>query len=163
MSSIKLAYIDTTYINYLRQFENKVMYNKGQKRPYIGIIFKVREHDYFAPLSSPKEKFQKMKNSEHFMRIAGGKLGAINFNNMIPAKPGCVNPIHVSQIDDWKYKLLLINQIKFFNEFETEIINRATKLYKNYKSNKLRPEVKKVCCNFVLLEKVAKDYKLKRQ
>lgn len=39
---------------------------------------------YFTPLSSPKEKHKTMKTTIDFMKIDSGKLGAINFNNMLP-------------------------------------------------------------------------------
>ena len=43
---------------------------------------------YFAPLSSPKQKHLKMKNDIDFYKLSNGKLGAINFNNMIPVPDG---------------------------------------------------------------------------
>ena len=155
---IRLIYVDSKYIKYLYNFDNKVMYNKGQKRPYIGILFEVKGHKYYAPLTHPKPKFLSMKNTEDFMRIKGGELGAINFNNMIPVRDEAVSIINVSEVTDWKYKLLLINQLQFFDEFDTEIVNRATKLYKAYKSKSLRKCVADRCCNFQLLEKKAKLY-----
>ncbi len=155
---IKLVYVDDKYIRFLFSFDKRVMYNKGQKRPYLGILFEVRGNKYYAPLTHPKEKFKSMRNSEDFMRIEGGTLGAINFNNMIPVVDSSVNIIDVSQIEDVKYKLLLINQIKFFDRKDTEIINRATKLYKAYRNKKLRKTVYDRCCNFFVLEKKSKLY-----
>ena len=38
---------------------------------------------YFAPLSSPKEKHSRLKNTLDLLKIDGGKFGVINFNNMI--------------------------------------------------------------------------------
>lgn len=81
---IKIILVSEKYINYLFKFDNNVRYNKGESRPYIGILLEVNGNKYYAPLSSPKPKFLKMKNCEDFMRIDSGKLGAINFNNMIP-------------------------------------------------------------------------------
>lgn len=155
---IKLVYVDDKYIRFLYSFDKKVMYNKGQKRPYIGILFEVRGHKYYAPLTHPKEKFKTMKNSEDFMRINGGTLGAINFNNMIPVVDNSINIIDIAQVEDIKYKMLLINQLKFFDRKDTDIINRATKLYKAYKSKNLRKSVYERCCNFMLLEKKSKEY-----
>jgi len=155
---IRLVNVDSRYIRYLYNHDNRVMFNKGQHRPYIGIMFEVRGHKYYAPLTHPKPKFLNMRNAVDFMRIDGGKLGAINFNNMIPIVDGVLEFIKVSEIEDEKYKLLLINQEDFFADNETEIINRATKLYKAYRSKKLRSEVVVRCCNFYKLEAVAKKY-----
>lgn len=157
-SMIRLINVDSKYIRYLYNFDNHVMYNKGQKRPYIGILFEVKGCKYYAPLTSPKEKFTTMKNDVDFMRIGGGKYGAINFNNMIPVVDSAINIIDVKSIEDFKYKLILINQIKFFDDKELDILNKATKLYKAYKTNVLRPTVKNRCCNFMFLEKKAKFY-----
>ncbi len=155
---IRLVYVDSKYIRYLFHFDKHVMYNKGQRRPYIGILFEVRGHKFYAPLTHPKEKFKSMKNDVDFMRIKGGELGAINFNNMIPVCSEAVKPINTSQIEDQKYKMLLINQLKFFDEHELDIVNRATKLYKAFIKGTLRPAVKNRCCDFLLLEQKAKKY-----
>lgn len=155
---VRLVNVDSKYISFLYKFDNHVMYNKGQRRPYIGILFEVRGHKYYAPLTSPKEKFKNMKNDVDFMRIEQGKLGAINFNNMIPVVDNAVSKIDTNKISDWKYKLLLINQIAFFDEHDTEIVDRATKLYKSITRGTAREEVKKRCCNFQLLEKKSAIY-----
>lgn len=118
----------------------------------------MRGHKYYAPLTHPKEKFKTMKNDVDFMRIEGGTLGAINFNNMIPVVDCAVEKINTNEIKDWKYKLLLINQIRFFDLHDTEIVDRATKLYRSIKQGTARDAVKKRCCDFALLEKKSKLY-----
>lgn len=155
---IKLIYVDSKYIKYLYNFDKRVMYNKGQKRPYIGVLFSIRGHKFYAPLTHPKEKFKTMKNDVDFMRIEGGTLGAINFNNMIPVHDTAILPIDISAVTDVKYRFLLINQIRFFNKNEISILNKASKLYNSYKHNLLRPSVKERCCDFLNLEKVSKKY-----
>lgn len=155
---IRLVNVDDKYIRFLYNCDKRVMFNKGQRRPYIGIMFEVRGHKYYAPLTHPRDKFLTMKNSVDFMRIKGGTLGAINFNNMIPIVDCVAKIIDIAAIQDHKYKMLLINQIEFFDDYETEIINRATKLYKAYKSKTLRTPVYNRCCNFFKLEKIAKKY-----
>lgn len=49
---IKIVKVDANYCNYLRKFDNKVSYNAGEKelRPFIGILFIVKNCEYFAPL-----------------------------------------------------------------------------------------------------------------
>ena len=84
--NLKIVRVDSDYCDYLRKFDNKVAYNKNEKelRPFIGILFKIDTCEYFAPLSSPKPKHKTMKNTLDFIKIQGGELGALNFNNMIP-------------------------------------------------------------------------------
>ena len=81
-----LVRIDSKYCDYLRKFDNKVPYNNGEKelRLFVGILFEVNSCKYFAPLSCPKPKHLKMNNKPDFLRLESGKLGAINFNNMLP-------------------------------------------------------------------------------
>ena len=50
----------------------------------IGVLFKINDCEYFAPLSSPKIKHKKLKNTLDLIKIKNGKYGVINFNNMIP-------------------------------------------------------------------------------
>lgn len=88
MNYVKLVNIETSYCDYLRKYDHRVAYNKDNKdlRPFVGALFTVEDKEYFAPLSSPKSKHLKMKNTHGFLKIDGGKLGAINFNNMVPVK-----------------------------------------------------------------------------
>ncbi len=82
-----------------------------------GVLFKIGDIEYFAPLSSPKTKHQKMNNSIDFHKIENefkqnGKkekelIGVINFNNMIP-------------VMSYNYKLI---------NFNTKCKNEAEKKY----------------------------------
>lgn len=38
MKNLKLYFISESYINYLRNFDKNVPYNKKSTRPYIGIV-----------------------------------------------------------------------------------------------------------------------------
>ena len=86
MDNLVLVRLDYNYCDYLRQFDNKVPYNKDKKelRPFIGVLFEVNNCKYFASLSSPKPKHKTMKTTLDFMKIDNGNLGAIKFNNMLP-------------------------------------------------------------------------------
>ena len=83
---LKLVRIGKEYCDYLREYDGKVPYNFNNKeiRPFVGVLFKVGNFKYFAPLSSPKPKHLKLKNKLDFLKLDDGNLGAINFNNMIP-------------------------------------------------------------------------------
>lgn len=84
---MRLYRIKQEYIDYLRTEEPKVLENKNERRPYIGIILFINNITYYVPLSSPKNKYKTMKNTKDFHKIAGGVYGAINFNKMIPVPP----------------------------------------------------------------------------
>ena len=96
---LNLYYISNDYIDYLRKFDDKVRFNKNHSRPYVGIVYTYNNNNYFAPLSSPKPKYQKTKKTAiDIWLIDEGKLGVINFNNMIPC------PIKLVELLDLQLK-----------------------------------------------------------
>lgn len=164
IKNLKLVKVDTKYCDYLRKFDKRVAYNKYSKelRPFIGILFTIDECLYFAPLSSPKKKHLKMKNTIDFYKIDDGKLGAVNFNNMIPVKEEYYDVIllykDIFDDEEQKYQELLKDQFNWLNKHYNQIKNISKKLYDMYNSNKLPSSIKERCCNFKLLEDKCLEY-----
>lgn len=154
---IKFYYIDNDYIEYLYQFDNKVPFNKNKKRPYIGIIIKVHNNNYFAPLFSPKQNHNKYSDNPTYMKI-GKDYGIIRFNNMIPVIKESLIYIDFNKIQDKKYKNLIIAQNKFIQKNTVKIREKANKLYEFVTVDKKEFFVN-LCCNFKLLENQSKIYK----
>ena len=165
--NLKLVKINSDYCDYLRNYDNRVSYNKYSKelRPFVGILFKIGKVEYFAPLSSPKTKHLNMKNTIDFLKIDLGKLGAVNFNNMIPVFCENYNIINleekVNKKSDILYQNLLKNQLSWLNANYKQLQNKAYKLYNLHKSGKLSKRIYDRCCDFKLLEKVCKEYNKK--
>ncbi|MCI8363582.1 MAG: hypothetical protein HFG34_01330 [Eubacterium sp.] len=61
MNRLKLFYVNEQYICYLRKFEHIISENQNSRRPYCGAVIFNQKILYFIPLSSPKEKYKKMK------------------------------------------------------------------------------------------------------
>ena len=82
MDSIKLYEIDEKYIDYLLPMAPHLFQNKkpGQQntRKYIGVILIVDEFEYFAPLSSFKDKHRRMQESLDFLKVK--QYAVINLN-----------------------------------------------------------------------------------
>lgn len=153
-----LCSIEDRYINYLRQFDEIVLMNKGNKRKYIGVLFQIGSFNYYAPLSSPKLKHLNINDkAPDIFKIDNGKLGVINLNNMIPVPEFEIVRINIEEIEDEKYKNLLRDQAKFINKHREKIKKKARVLYSivNSKSN---PNLNKRCCNYKLLEIKCKEY-----
>ena len=163
MSRLKLFRVDVDYIRYLYGFDKKVQYNEKEsedytiKRPYIGVIFKIEECNYFVPLESPKPQHIKLKSNVHIMKINAGKHGLIAFGNMIP--------INLSQLINFDidkesapYKSLLQKQFIFCNKHSEDIKKHAVYTYNEVVVKKSK-FFKKVCCDFKLLEEKCKLYK----
>lgn len=167
MKNFKIVCIDYNYCNYLRQFDKRVCYNYGIKRtrPFVGVLFNVGSLEYFAPLSSPKPKHLHMRNTVDFVKIKDGKLGAINFNNMIPVNKNSYEEInlHATPKDnkEKQYINLLNSQLRWLNRHIKEIQNNSETLYYNYINDNLNTHVKNRCCNFLLLEEKCKEYTAK--
>ena len=116
-NTYSLVTVNSKYCDYLRNFDYRVSYNANEKelRPFVGVLFEIGEIKYFAPLSSPKYKHLKMKNSIDFYKIDSGKLGAINFNNMIPVYE------KVYSVFDLNNKLIDTTEIKRFELLNNQL------------------------------------------
>ena len=73
MDTIELYEIDSDYIKYLSSFEQHLFRNKKVTqvftRKYIGIVLKINGFDYFAPLSSFKEKHKRLCETKDFIKV----------------------------------------------------------------------------------------------
>lgn len=162
--NFKIIRINPKYCDYLRKYDSKVIYNNNEKelRPFVGILFEINNCEYFAPLSSPKLKHKKMKNTIDFLKIKDGELGAVNFNNMIPVYKSNYYLIDlnrkVTSLEDIKYQKLLREQLDWLNSNYDQVKNKSFKLYMLYTNKKLPENIRKRCCDFKLLEEKCFDY-----
>lgn len=163
--NFRIVKVDYNYCDYLRQFDYRVPYNAGSKelRPFIGILFVVNGYEYFAPLSSPKVKHMNMKNNIDLVKIDNGRLGVINFNNMIPVKPDNYELFDLNRVPEntpeLKRQQLLKSQLLWLNKNIKFVKGKAIKLYDKYCNNSLPDRIMKRCCNFMILEEKCSKYK----
>lgn len=157
MERLKFYNVDDKYIQYLYEFDKKVPFNKNSKRPYIGIILEVNNITYFAPMFSPKKQHANYKANKTHIKI-GDNLGIIKLNNMIPVNMELLKYIDFNDIDDKKYRNLLIKQNNFIQLNADRIRESANKLY-NFVTVDKKEFFIKICCDFKTLEKVSKNYK----
>ena len=155
--------IKDNYVEFLQSYDSKVIDNKHEKRPYIGIVLTIGDIKYYAPLTSPKPKHFSMKNSVDFRKIEGGKLGAINLNNMIPVVDEALIPIDIQKVKDVAYRRLLQNQYNAIKQDCEKITNSASKLHQivfedDSKLTNHQKTIKKRCSNLALLESVFKSF-----
>ena len=166
--NLKIVRVNSDYCDYLRKFDNKVAYNKNEKRPYIGVVIVGEEHYYFAPLFSPKQKHKTYKDNLTFFKIINTKtkndLGIIRFSDMVPVHQESVYLLDMKS-KSYGYKRLLSEQYSYINkpENKTKIMEKAEKIYsivtKNSKS-KMAKFYKDLSCNFKLLEEKSAKYKV---
>ena len=165
MDELLFYTVDANYIKFLSKFETHVSYNKneiGHSRPYLGIVIKVEDYEYFVPLYSYKEHYKKYKNNPSFFFIYDRKdnpVAIMKFSAMIPVPKGSnvINLLNFKEQDD-KYKTLVSSEYRYINSHKDEIYKRANKMYiavTKHKENFL----KSIACNFTLLEEKCKEYK----
>ena len=157
--------IEQKCTDYLRQFDGRVSVNidRTYVRPYIGVLLKVQDKEYFAPLTS-SGKGKKLKDapkeeSTTFFPIDGCKLGGINLNNMIPVIKRVYEPFDIANEPNPKKKILLQKQVIFLRKHEKYIILKAKKLYNLKLTGKLYENYDRVTCDFKLLEEKATMYR----
>lgn len=155
---MKLYKIRDEYYELLHRHDNKVLFNKNEKRPYVGVVLKINHFNYYIPLSSPKPKHQSMKNNKDFIKLDGGNLGALNINCMIPVDKKNLINFDIEK-EEPKYRELLRNQLNVLRSLQDNIIKNAQYIYSlhNIKTNDLttyQENILKRCCNFKNLEHV---------
>lgn len=157
---MELYKVDIEYCNYLHYYEPKITYieNEKENRPFIGVVLNVNGKNFFAPLTSPKKKHLMMKDMQDFLKIDKGRLGGINLNNMMPIPRRYLEKIDLKALKDIKYKNMLRNQIKWINQNELRIHNRARNLYYLISNGHTTKELLIRCCDFKLLEKKCDDF-----
>lgn len=155
---MKLYRIKEEYYDLLHNYDNRVLYNKGEKRPYVGVVLKINNFNYYIPLSSPKPKHLTMKNNKDFIKLDGGNLGALNINCMLPVDAKNLIKFDINQ-ESPKYRDLLRNQLVELKSSKETILKNAEYIYSlhNIASEDLTPFQSKLlnrCCNFKQLERV---------
>lgn len=157
MGGFRFYHINEHYINFLRSIDKRVQQNKGQRRPYVGVVLSINMVDYYVPLESPKPNHAKLKNGGAVLKLDGGNLGIMGFNNMIPVVPSSLIPFDILKVEDEKYKMLLLNQLDFCNKNQELILRRAESTYMKTVLGRV-PLYKKICCDFKKLERKSLKY-----
>lgn len=155
--------VNDEYIEYLSQFDKRMMYSKVEtrkfKRKYIGILLKINQVNYIAPLSSYKEKHKQMKETIDFIKIKDKAV--INLNNMFPVSMDEISKVIIEQVEDNSYKQLLRNEYNDCVPKFKKIMKNAKALYEQV--TKYNMPIRKRCCDFKKLELKCIQYKRKEE
>ena len=149
--------VSNKLIEAFKAVDSNVCDNYNERRAHIGIILEVHDKMYLAPLTSNNKKY--LKENAKYKRIVypieNGELGFVRIGNMIPIVESEVSPVIIANIENVKYKNLLINQYSFLRKTETihRIRSQANKLYEKRLNND-RYFLADIMCNFKLLEEI---------
>ena len=165
--------VDKNYVAYLRSFDSKVgQVEYGDRlKLHIGIIVQIGDFKYYVPVSSPKQKHERMGNSLDFQKIVdqeSGKLYAvININNMIPVPDEYITQLKYDQISNHRvfaddkertdYIFLLQQEKSIIDGLDAVLKDKAKKLYEKFITNP-DSSLARRCCDFTLLQEKSLEY-----
>ncbi len=112
--------------------------------------------EYFAPLSSFKEKHSRMRETLDFLKVSD--YAVINMNCMFPVPKGCFSLVDIPKESNAKYRTLLIAEYRIIKSMQDKIRKNAAALYKLKVSGDVSSLTKR-CNNFSLLEELCREYK----
>ena len=160
MENIKLYEVNADYIDYLSAYAPHLFQNKkpGQnnERKYIGIVFQINGLDYFAPLSSFKQKHHRMKEAVDFIKVKD--YAVINLNNMFPVLLTERKYVDIRNERDPHYRALLLAEYRFIKSIQEKIRKNAQNVYKIKIKDGTSSALAKRCNDFLVLEKACKEY-----
>ena len=158
MENLRIYRISEHYIRFLHSRDERVQYNKGVRRPYVGVVFSFGGFKYFVPMESPKPNHANIKPGKHIMKLDGGKYGLLGFNNMVPVHKDALIEFDINAEKDGKYRELLKRQAALCNRSKADILNHAQMTYFDVVNNKNKFLVG-ISCDFKKLETACKSYK----
>lgn len=160
MDHIKLCEVDRRYVDYVSSFAQHAFHNsqpsQRYERKFIGVLLTVNGLDYFAPLSSFKEKHLHMPETIDLIRV--GRYAVINLNNMFPVPPGLAVYVDISKEPDPKYRSLLLAEYRIIKAMEDTVRKNAVIIYKHRLDNGDTTRLGKRCNDFRKLEEACRGY-----
>lgn len=157
-SNLRIYEVKSDYVKYLSNYQKHIFsHAEGkEKRKYIDIVLEIKGFQYFAPLSSYKEKHKKMKEGVDFIKIKD--YAVINLNNMIPVPNNQIVNIDINQEKDLSYRYLLQAENREVNRQKNKIKKNAEIVYNHKKHNGKSTSLAKRTNDFELLENLCREY-----
>lgn len=161
MDNLKFYEVNPKYIDYLIPFAPHLFHNKkpGQHndRKYIGVVFTINGFEYFAPLSSFKDKHRKMKDGLDFIKIKN--YAVINLNTMFPVPSSERTYVDINAERNPQYRNLLLAEYRFIKAIQEKIRKNAKTLYHIKMKDGNSTALAKRCNDFSALESACTAYK----
>ena len=158
MEKLRIYKVSDHYIRFLQSRDSKVQYNKGCRRPYVGVVFVFAGFHYFVPMESPKPNHAHIKPGKHIVKLDGGRYGLLGFNNMVPVHKDALIDFDIDAEPDEEYRDLLKRQAAICNRMKADILNHAQMTYFDVVNNKNKFLVS-ISCDFKKLESACKVYR----
>jgi len=164
MEKLNFYLVDNNYLEYLRKTEfekrgaSKIPYMEyavdNKPKFLCGIILKIEDMDYYAPVTSFKEQ----KKDNFLIKSKNGAIvSSLRFNYMFPIPKELVSIRKIEEETDQKYKSLLSQELRFCIKNQDEIQLLAERTYRRVLMGK---DKGLVCnsCDFRYLEEKCRTY-----
>lgn len=115
-------------------------------------------YEYFAPLSSFKEKHRHMKNGLDFIKVKD--YAVINLNCMFPVPSSVRHRVDFSKERDVRYRSLLMAEYRAVKQMQDKICKNASNLYKHKIEHGDGTRLAARCNDFRALEQTCKGYRM---
>jgi len=147
---LKFYDVDSSYTDYLRQFEEKTPYIGGYKNHnkfLCGVILTVNSTNYYVPVSSNKQKFR-----SSFMIYGKDRdnndivTSSLRFSFMFPCPMESITLKDLKKEKDAYYKNLTQVEYEYCNKHIKEIKELASRVYKWGKNEELRKRYNLLDC-----------------
>jgi protein AbiQ len=151
--------VSADYISFILRVDPKIPkvdYSATSKydKFLCGIVLKVNNYNYFAPISS----FKTPQRTNIIIQNEEGKsLSSIRFSFMIPVPLCAITVKDFSKESSPYYRRLLDWELKYCQKNEKAIYRKAKYVYNTVVSNR-DPIMVKNCCNFTALEVACDEY-----
>ncbi|MEG0408552.1 MAG: type III toxin-antitoxin system ToxN/AbiQ family toxin [Bacilli bacterium] len=154
-NNLKFYEVSERYIEYLKQFDNKIPNLKYETREKFvcGILFNINGNEYYAPVSS----FNKPQKTNYVIKIGEYPVGSIRFSFMFPVPKSEIKIKNFSK-ENQDYKYLINSEYLYCKEHKGELVNKARNVYQRTVNDV--PTYKQNCCKFKLLEDKCKEWEL---
>ena len=132
-------------------------YGKQRHEKFVcGVVLRINDMNYYVPVSSCKEK-----EKDNFVIFAknGEPVSSLRFRFMFPVPDELVKMKDFKQEPDRAYRSLLAQEYIFCKKHQETIQQYALRTYKRVLMGK-NPGLVKNSCDFELLEKKYREYKL---
>lgn len=161
VDNLRFYEIDSGYIEYLSKYAPHLYRNskdtQQNERKYIGIVLKVNNLNYFAPLTSAKRKHRYLKEGIDLIKIKN--YAVLNLNNMFPVPESVCKFVDFSTVLNPRYKDLLQAEYRYIKMIQEKIRKSACILYNHKVKYKESDSLSKRCNDYLLLEEKCKAYK----
>ncbi len=159
-------YPNKDYLDFLRNFESKIMQTNGYKFPkfVFGTVFEIQGHSYYIPVSSIKKEIHlnndgslksnykrtclpiMISDKETTEKIAS----LLRFDFMFPIPTSELKRVEIDGIENSDYRNLVQKEYFFCKNNRNKIKEKAFTLYEKAKDP--THYLNSLCCDFALIE-----------